>query len=155
MREAAFQFKIHLYFNACFSSYFKLFKYFMIFKNQNSACCKWFWWKQVDSLDKNNDYHCHLHKGESSKRQGARGGVGGKRWGAILTKNLTHYLQLCPSWNTTQSKTGPVSELFFSRLARVSTWAWRSSLINFSCYVRKKNKISHNWGKKDHSFDSR
>lgn len=28
----------------------------------------------MESLDKNHDYHCHLHKGESSKRQGARGG---------------------------------------------------------------------------------
>ena len=42
----------------------------------------------MESLDKNNDYHCHLHKGESSKRQGARGGVKGDErgrgegWGA-------------------------------------------------------------------------
>ena len=28
----------------------------------------------MESLDKNHDYHCHLHKGESSKRQGVRGG---------------------------------------------------------------------------------
>ena len=38
----------------------------------------------MESLDKNHDYHCHLHKGESSKRQGVRGegnkGGRGKGW---------------------------------------------------------------------------
>ena len=49
----------------------------------------------MESLDKNNDYHCHLHKGESSKRQGARGGVkgdegGGGRGGGQEVRGNSH-----------------------------------------------------------------
>ena len=52
--------------------------------------------------------------GREIRGEGARGGGGGEgqgqRWGVSLSKNLTHYLQVYPSWNTIQSKTGPVSE---------------------------------------------
>ena len=52
--------------------------------------------------------------GREIRGEGARGGGGGggegQRWGVSLSKNLTHYLQVYPSWNTIQSKTGPVSE---------------------------------------------
>ena len=50
--------------------------------------------------------------GREIRGKGARGGGGGEgqRWGVSLKKNLTHYLQVYPSWNTIQSKTGPVSE---------------------------------------------
>ena len=54
--------------------------------------------------------------GKGDKGEGVRGGGGGggggegQRWGVSLSKNLTHYLQVYPSWNTIQSKTGPVSE---------------------------------------------
>ena len=53
-------------------------------------------------------------RGKEWGGEGARGGGGGEgegqRWGVSLSKNLTHYLQVYPSWNTIQSKTGPVSE---------------------------------------------
>ena len=50
--------------------------------------------------------------GREIRGEGARGvgGGEGQRWGVSLSKNLTHYLQVYPSWNTIQSKTGPVSE---------------------------------------------
>ena len=48
--------------------------------------------------------------GREIRGKGARGGGEGQRWGVSLSKNLTHYLQVYPSWNTIQSKTGPVSE---------------------------------------------
>ena len=50
--------------------------------------------------------------GKGDKGEGVRGGGGGEgqRWGVSLSKNLTHYLQVYPSWKTIQSKTGPVSE---------------------------------------------
>ena len=48
--------------------------------------------------------------GKGDKGERGKGGGEGQRWGVSLRKNLTHYLQVYPSWNTIQSKTGPVSE---------------------------------------------
>lgn len=63
----------------------------MIFRNQNSACCKWFWWKQTESLDKNNDYHCRLQKGARSKGERVKGDEGaGGRGGGEEVRGKSH-----------------------------------------------------------------
>ena len=72
--------------------------------------------KQQEARSKGGGVKSEGGKGDKGGREirgeGARGGGGGEgqRWGVSLSKNLTHYLQVYPSWNTIQSKTGPVSE---------------------------------------------
>lgn len=55
--------------------------------------------------------------------------------------SLGTYLQVSPSYHTTQSYTGPGSLYFFSKEFNSSTWFWSSSFISLFTWQSNKNTV--------------